>query len=100
MSVFWWVELDFSSLACNEVPSSEFGVLAWLWAHCLLMLRVVFLLYCEGHPERVISHIEMRRGRQEIEVTKRGRGERNLASNQFSKCSPQSKTPRKIHRVT
>ena len=24
MSVFWWVELDLFSLACNEVSSSEF----------------------------------------------------------------------------
>ena len=24
MSVFWWVELDFFSLECNEVSSSEF----------------------------------------------------------------------------
>ena len=23
-SVFWWVELDLSSLECNEVSSSEF----------------------------------------------------------------------------
>ena len=23
MSVFWWVELDFSSLVCNEVSSNE-----------------------------------------------------------------------------
>ena len=32
---------------------------------------------------------------------KRGvkRGETNLASNQFSKCSPQTRTPREIHRV-
>ena len=25
MSVFWWVELDFFSLVCNAVSSSEFG---------------------------------------------------------------------------
>ena len=25
VSVFWWVELDFFSLECNEVSSSEFG---------------------------------------------------------------------------
>ena len=25
MSVFWWVELDFFSLECNEVSSSEFS---------------------------------------------------------------------------
>ena len=24
VSVFWWVELDFFSLECNEVSSSEF----------------------------------------------------------------------------
>ena len=47
------------------------------------------------------SYIEKRRGRREIEVTRRriGRvkmGESNLASNQFPKCSPQSGTPREI----
>ena len=51
------------------------------------------------------SYIEKRRGRREIEVTRRriGRvkmGESNLASNQFCMCSPQSGTPREIHRVT
>ena len=25
MSVFWWVELDFFSLECNEVSSNELG---------------------------------------------------------------------------
>ena len=24
VSMFWWVEMDFSSLQCNEVSSSEF----------------------------------------------------------------------------
>ena len=50
------------------------------------------------------SYMEKRRGRREIEVTRR-RGavkkeERNLASNQFPMCSPQSGTPREVHRVT
>jgi len=50
------------------------------------------------------SYMEKRRGRREIEVTRRRRGgvkrgENNLASNQFPKCSPQSGTPREIHRV-
>ena len=50
------------------------------------------------------SYIEKRRGRKEIEVTSRRRwgakrGENNLASNQFPKCSPQPGTPREIHRV-
>ena len=48
------------------------------------------------------NYIEKRRGRKEIEVTrkKRGgvkRGESNLARNHFPKCSPQSRTPREIH---
>jgi len=50
------------------------------------------------------SYIEKRRGRREIEVTRRRRGEvkrgeTNLASNQFPKCSPQPRTSREIHRV-
>ena len=51
------------------------------------------------------SHMEKRRGRREIEVTRRRRegikkGERNLASNQFPKWSPQSGTLREVHGVT
>ena len=50
------------------------------------------------------SYMEKRRGRREIEVTRRRRGgikreESNLASNQFPKCSPQPRAPREIHRV-
>ena len=50
------------------------------------------------------SYMEKRRGRREIEVTRRRRGgikrgESNLVSNQLPKCSPQSGTPREIHRV-
>ena len=45
------------------------------------------------------NYMEKRRGRREIQVTRRRRGrvkkgESNLASNQFPKCSPQSGTPR------
>ena len=48
--------------------------------------------------------MEKIRGTREIEVTRRGkgsvkRGETNLASNQFPKCSPQPGTLREIHRV-
>ena len=51
------------------------------------------------------SYMERRRGRREIEVTRRRRGgikrgESNLASNQFPMYSPQSGTPRKVHRFT
>ena len=51
------------------------------------------------------SYMEKRRGRREIEVTRRRRGgikrgESNLASNQFPMCSPQSETPREVHGVT
>ena len=50
------------------------------------------------------SYMEKRRGRREIEATRRRRGgikrgETNLASNQFPKCSPQPGTPKEIHRV-
>ena len=51
------------------------------------------------------NYMEKRRGRREIEVIKRRRGEikkgeRNLASNQFPVSSLQSGTPREVHRVT
>ena len=50
------------------------------------------------------SYMEKRRGRREIEVTRRRRGgikreESNLASNQFPMHSPQSGTPREVHGV-
>jgi len=50
------------------------------------------------------SYMEKRRGRREIEVTRRRRGrikrgENNLASNQFPKCSPHSGTLKDVHRV-
>ena len=50
------------------------------------------------------SHMEMRRGRRETEVSRRRRrefkrGETNLASNQFPKCSSPLKTLREIHRI-
>ena len=51
------------------------------------------------------SYMEKRRGRREIEVTRRRRGgvkrgESSLASNQFPMCSPQSGTLREVHGVT
>ena len=51
------------------------------------------------------SYMEKRRGRREIEVTRRRRGgikggESSLASNQFFMCSPPSRTLREVHRVT
>ena len=50
------------------------------------------------------SYMEKRRGRRKIEVTRRKRGgikrgKSNLASNQFSICSPQSETLREVHGV-
>ena len=50
------------------------------------------------------NYMEKRRGRREIEVLRRRRGgikrgESNLASTQFSMCSPQSGTLREVHRV-
>ena len=51
------------------------------------------------------SYMEKRRGRREIEVTRRRRGgikrgESNLASNQFPMFSSQFGTLREVHRVT
>ena len=51
------------------------------------------------------SYMEKRRGRREIEVTRRRRGEikrgeSKLASNHFSMCSAQSGPLRDVHRVT
>ena len=51
------------------------------------------------------SYIEKRRGRKEIEVTRRRkgeikRGETNVASNQLPMCSPQSGTLIEVHGVT
>ena len=51
------------------------------------------------------SYMEKRRGRREIEVTRRRRegikkGETSLTSNQFPVCSPQSGTPIEVHGVT
>ena len=50
------------------------------------------------------SYMEKRRGRREIEVTRRKRGgikrgDSSLASNQFPMCSPQSGILREVHRV-
>jgi len=49
--------------------------------------------------------MEKRRGRRQIEVTRKRRGgiksgESNLASNQFPMCSSPSGTLREFHRVT
>ena len=50
------------------------------------------------------SYMEKRRGRREIEVTRRRggikRGESKLASNHFPMCSPQSGPIRAVHGVT
>jgi len=50
------------------------------------------------------NYMEKRRGRREIEVTRRRRGikrgESKLASNHFPMCSPQFGSPRVVHRVT
>jgi len=50
------------------------------------------------------SYMEKRRGRKEIEVTRRRngeikRGESKLVSNHFPTCSPQSGSPRDVHGV-
>ena len=51
------------------------------------------------------SYMEKRRGKGETEVARRRRGgikrgDSKLASNHFPMCSPQSGSPRDVHRVT
>ena len=51
------------------------------------------------------SYMEKRRGRRELEVTRRRRGgikrvESKLGSNHFPMCSPQSESLRDVHRGT
>ena len=58
-----------------------------------------------GTQRGLQSYMEKRRGRREVEMSRRRRGgiksgESNLTSNQFPMCSPQPGTPRKVHRVT
>ena len=50
------------------------------------------------------SYMKKRRGRKEIEVSKRNkrglkRRETDLGSTLFPKCSPQPRTPTEIHRI-
>ena len=57
-----------------------------------------------GHLREVHSYTAKRRGRKETEVTGKRKGgvkgrETDPASNQFSKCSPQPGTHKKIHIV-
>ena len=68
-----------------------------------LMVKIFSLV---RNTQRVSqSYMEKRRGRREIEVTRRKRGgikrgENNLASNKFPMCSPQSGTLIEVHGVT
>ena len=62
VSMFWWVELDFFSLECNEVFSSSFEMfmgLVWLWAACILKHRAMFLscwrIYVVGLPLELVA---------------------------------------------
>ena len=65
--------------------------------------KLIVTTFCTVRDTQRVSqsYMEKRRGRREIGVTRRRRGgvkrgESNLASNQFPKCSPQSGTPREI----
>ena len=55
-------------------------------------------------PREVHSYMEKKRGRRELEVTRRRRGgikrgESKLASNHFLMCAPQSGPLRDVHGV-
>ena len=68
----------------------------------LMMKRFSTVKYTQRGSQ---SYMAKRRGRREIEVTRKRRGgikrgENKLASNQFPTCSPQSATLREVHRIT
>ena len=59
----------------------------------------------QGGTHREVHRVTWRRGRKEIEVSRRRRGgikmgESKLVSNQFPMCSLQSEPLRDVHRVT
>ena len=67
--------------------------------------RLIVKQFSTVRDPREVHRLTWRRGRREIEVTRRKRegvkrGESNLASNQFPICSPQSGIFRELHRVT
>ena len=121
----------FDELLSINVPwSQEFsGVLKFciqafcLWFFSLILTvasRLLHPYHTDGKTSRLMekrfstvrdtqrgsqSYMEKRRGRRELEVTRRRRGEikrgeSKLASNQFPMCSPQPGTPREVHTVT
>ena len=68
-----------------------------------LMVKIFFTVRDTQRGSQ--SYMKKRRGRRDIEVTRRRRGgikreESNLASNQSPMCSPQSGTLREVHGVT
>ena len=117
-------------LSINVPWSQEFsGVLKFciqafcLWFFSLILTvasRLLHPYHTDGKTSRLMekrfstvrdtqrglqNYMEKRRGRRELEVTRRRRGEikrgeSKLASNQFPMCSPQPGTPREVHRVT
>ena len=123
MEAFWWALVDYCSLEGRVFQCSQVLDLSLLpLAFSLVLTAASRLLHpysIDDKRSRLMvkqfssarntqrdssSYKEKRRGRREIEVTRRRRrgikrGESNLASNQFPKCSPQPKTPKEIHRV-
>ena len=98
-----------------------FGLKSLFFSLILTVTSRLFHLYStDGETSRLVvksfstvrdtqrdaqSYMEKRRGRREIEVTRRRRGgikrgESKLASNHFPMCSPQSGPLRDVHGVT
>ena len=67
--------------------------------------RLIVKQFSTVRDPREVHRLTWRRGRREIEVTRRKRegvkrGESNLASDQFPMCSPLPGAPREVHKVT
>ena len=97
--------LSLLPLAFNLIPTVASRLLHPYSTDDKTSRLVVKRFYTVGDTQRGSqSYMEKRRGRWEIEVTRRRRGgikrgESNLASNQFPKCSSHPRTLKEIHRV-
>ena len=121
MEAFGWALVNWCSLESGVFWSSQvLGLSLLLLAFSLILALVSRFLHPYSTDDnttslrwkdpsqcrtlRELHRVTWRRGRREIEVTRRRRGgikrrETDLASNQFPKYSPQPGTPKKIHRV-
>ena len=119
MSSCWSISLESKVFWCSQVLDLSLLPLAFSLI-LTVVLRILHPYSTDDKTSRLMvkrfstvrdiqrgsqSYMEKRRGKKEIEVTRRRirgikMGESNLASNQFPMCSPQCGTLREVHGVT